>query len=231
MTDGVAGRATILSVKRLGAPSGPDAHLELHLDVDVSTRPRYVLRHRLHVPLVLLPSFIIGSTHPVRVDPNDRDRIVLQWRRPDVPAIVTMDPITRPRPETLGELDDARSASGLRVPSPFKAGAQTSYTVEQLRAYLAEHGLPALATIDAVEDSHRIVGDDHLFSIVLTVRAAGRAPRQGPAALTAVPERAAHKVRVGAKVPVKVDPRNPELLMLEWDRVEDGGGGAGRAEG
>lgn len=122
-------------------------------------------------------------------------------------------------PETLAAVQAAVAQAGSQASPVFAAGVQSGYTVEQLRTYLRQYGIQGSAHIDRLEDTGRIVGDERVFTTIVTVAVPGQPSRvDGPSA-TMIPIVALHKVAIGKTVPILVAPDNPHLLMFEWDRV------------
>jgi hypothetical protein len=63
-----------------------------------------------------------------------------------------------------------------------------------------------------------VVGANKLFNVQMSVNIPGRPPYQETSAAMVPPEDAA-KVVAGATVLVKVAPDNPNLVMIQWDKV------------
>lgn len=121
--------------------------------------------------------------------------------------------------ESLNQVQAALAASGAAVASPFASAAQGDYSVEQLREYLRQSGLQGEARIDKLTDTGKIVGDERLYTMQVTLDLPGRPPQQLAESGAMVPLRALHKVKVGWKVPVRVAADNPNLMMFEWDKL------------
>ena len=121
--------------------------------------------------------------------------------------------------ESLAEVQAALAASGAAVPQTFQTSDQGQYNVEQLRAWLRENGIQGTATITSATDTGKIVGDERLFTMALTLDVPGRPLQQLPESAAMVPLTAMHKVKVGWKIPVRVAPDNPNLTMFEWDKM------------
>ena len=90
--------------------------------------------------------------------------------------------------------------------------------VDAMRAQMAAAGLDGTATISMAQDTGVPVGNNRLFSIQMTVNVPGRAPYQETSAAM-VPLEDAGKIVAGITVPVKVAPDNPNLVMIQWDKV------------
>ena len=176
------------------------------------------------VPLVCLNQ--LQGTVPVRVDPADPERVVVQWGLVGTAggAGAAGGGFGGPgssADESLGRLRRRWRASGrqpTRRPSSRSAGQET-VSVEQLRAYLRANGLSGTARIDRLEDSGQTIGDERLFTMTTTVTVPGRATvTSGPSAAM-VPLEKVGRIAVGVVLPVKVAPDNEDLQMFEWDRI------------
>jgi hypothetical protein len=121
--------------------------------------------------------------------------------------------------ESLAQVQAALAASGMAAATPFQTAAQGSYTVEQLRAYLRASGQDASATIDKLDDSGKVVGDERLFTMEMTLKIPGQPDKKLPSSAAMVPIGKAHKLFQGMTVPVKYEATNPNLLMVDWEKV------------
>ena len=242
---GLPGTAQILSVGQTGWFVNSNPQVDLELMVNVPGRAAYPAKVKAVVPLVML-NRLEGSL-PVRVDPSDPERVIIQW---DTPAIAggwtpagigggfgpggpadarpAADVESEPAwsgpesgtDETLAQVAAAYEGAGATgAPPIFGLPEQANYSVEQLRAWLRANGLAAEATIETLQDSGHTIGDERLFTMDATVRVPGRAPhRTGPSAAM-VPLEKVGRIAVGVTVPARVAPDNPDMLMVEWDRI------------
>jgi hypothetical protein len=174
-----------------------------------------------------------GQPLAVRVDPMDPQKIVVDWQNSGftsspmgMPMAGATAPPAYPGPssaggvdESLGQVQAALASSGAIAANPYASAEQGGYSVEQLREYLRQNGLPGQATIDSLTDTGQIVGDERLYTMQVTLMIPGQPPMTQPASAAMVPLTAMHKVRVGAKVPVKYAADNPNLVMFEWDKI------------
>ena len=126
--------------------------------------------------------------------------------------------------ESLSQVQAALAASGAAAANPYANPQQGNYSVEQLREYLRQNGLSAEATIDKLTDTGKIVGDERLYTMSTTLYIPGQPPQVQAESAAMVPLTAMHKVRVGAKVPVKYAADNPHLVMFEWDKISPADG-------
>ena len=79
--------------------------------------------------------------------------------------------------ESLSQVQAALAGSGAAAASPYGNAAQGNYSVEQLREYLRQSGLPAEATIDKLTDTGQIVGDERLYTMAVTLHIPGQPPQ------------------------------------------------------
>ena len=73
--------------------------------------------------------------------------------------------------------------------------------------------------MDKLEDTGKIVGDDRLYTMEMTLNIPGQAPQKLPSSAAMVPVAVSHKVFQGMNVPVRYAAENHDLLMVEWDKI------------
>ena len=235
LTTGTAGTAQVVGVTQTGMYLNEQPQLDLQLMVTLPGRAPYPARHKSFVPLMLMGRVTSGQPLAVRVDPADPQKIVVDWQNSGfasapmgMPMAGAM-PMTGAAPaattfsgvdESLSQVQAALAGSGAAAASPYANAAQGNYSVEQLREYLRQSGLAAEATIDKLTDTGKIVGDERLYTMQVTLQIPGQAPQKQAESAAMVPLSAMHKVRVGAKVPVKYAADNPNLMMFEWDKIK-----------
>jgi hypothetical protein len=218
--EGIAGTAEIVGVRQTGMFVNNNPQVELDLQVQVIGRSPYRAKVKEVVPLVMLSR--LQGTVPIRVDPTDPERVVVQW------ALVNQGggaagafggPGSR-ADESLGQVAAAMATSGSVDAAPvFAEAAQASVSVEQIRAYLRANGISGTARIDRLEDSGQTIGDERLFTMTTTVTVPGRATiTSGPSAAM-VPLEKVGRIAVGVVLPIKVAPENEHLQMFEWDKI------------
>jgi hypothetical protein len=140
-----------------------------------------------------------------------------------VPAgpIAPTDPIG-PAPagaETLEQVRQALETSGAQAAEPFARAEQGGYTVDQLRQYLRVHGVDGTARIETMQDTGRSIGDDRLIVMQVTVMVPGQPPHLSATAAAMVPQDKVPRLSLGAVLPCKVAPDNPDALTFEWERI------------
>lgn len=219
-TQGIAGTAEIVGVSQTGVFVNNNPQVALDLQVQVIGRSPYRVTVKEVVPLVMLNR--LQGTVPVRVDPANPGKVVVQWALAatgGAPGGGYGGPGSG-ADESLGQVAAAMAASGGSDAAPIFAQAdQANVSVEQIRAYLRANGISGTARIDRLEDSGQTIGDERLFTMTTTVTIPGRATiTSGPSAAM-VPLEKVGRVAVGVVLPVKVHPENEHLVMFEWDRI------------
>jgi hypothetical protein len=214
---GLAGTAQITSLTQTGMSMNDQPQIAMELLVTVPGRVPYQAQRKEFVPLILLGRLGSGVPLPVKVDPADPQRVVIDWQASGTAPLqaATADGQT----ETLAQVQAALVASGLPAAAPYATPDQGNYTVDQLRAVVRATGIEGTATIDKVADTGEVVGDERLFTMQVTVHLPGQPDRQHDPAAAMVPLAAAGKVAVGLKVPVKVARDNPNVVLFEWEKL------------
>jgi hypothetical protein len=219
---GLSGQGTITGVTQTGMSLNDNPQVEMELLVQIPGRAPYQATRKEFVPLILLGRVAPGAILPVKADPSDPSKVIVDWDQPG-PAMPAAwggaTPGAAAPGETLREVQEALRSSGLQAEGPFAQPEQGQYTVEQLRDFLRVNGVSATATIDRIEDSGKTVGDERLFTMQVTVNVPGRPPHQGQPSAALVPAHAVGKLMVGRAVPVKVAADNSNMLMFEWDKL------------
>jgi hypothetical protein len=228
---GIAGTASITGVTQTGMYLNDQPRIKMGLLVQLPGQAPYPAEHSEFVPLILLARVQPGATLPVRVDPTDPQKIAIDWSGQPVMSGAPAIPATSgvgPSPsgsgstvdESLAQVQAALSGSGASgVPATYASAIQANYTIEQLRAWLRANGVEAQARIDFLEDTGKIVGDERLYTMEMTLMVPGGAPEKLARSAAMVPLAAMAKVQLGATLPVRVAAENHHLLTVEWDKV------------
>jgi len=225
---GIPGTATITGLTQTGAYFNENPQIQMNLLVQLPGEVPYAATHREFVPLMLLGRLSSGAPLAVRVDQMDRSKVAVDWSggmsyanpAPAGPmagaqmAGAQMD-------ESLAQIQAAMagSSSGMQVAQPFATPEQGQYTVEQMRAYLRQSGLPATAHVDKLEDTGKVVGDERIYNMEMTLNISGQASEKLPASTSMVPVTVTHKLFQGMNLPVRYAAQNHNFLMIEWDKV------------
>jgi hypothetical protein len=122
--------------------------------------------------------------------------------------------------ESLSQVQAALGQAPGGLPAQvFATPDQGNYTVEQLRSWLRQNGVEAQARVDFLEDSGNSVGDERLYTMEMTLNPMSSAPQKLPRSAAMVPISVSHRLFQGMNVPVRYAAENPNLLMVEWDRI------------
>jgi len=222
---GLDGTATITGLTQTGLFVNNNPEVKLDLQVNIPGRAQYNTTHGEIVPLILLGQLAVGATIPVKADPADPNKLVVEWAAVGAPTVAQAAATGVPSAtssggqETLSMISQALQGTATKVPAPYAQAAQGQFSIAQIRDYLRQSGLEGWATVDKLEDTGKTVGADHMYLMQITVHLDGRAPYQTVEAATMVPVSAVGKVALGTTVPVRVAPENQELVMIEWDKV------------
>ncbi len=230
LATGLAGTATVSGLTQTGMYLNDQPQVAMDLLVDVPGRAPYPARHHEFVPLILLGRLSSGAPLAVRVDPADPQRLTVDWQSTGLaaPAAAAVGAASAASAasvggtvdETLSQVQAALTASGVQgVAPPFAMAEQANFTVEQLRDYLRSSGLEASATVDTLEDTGRIQGDERVYAMEMTLNIPGQAPKKLPKSVAMVPITQSFKLKQGMTVPVRYAAQNPDLLMVEWDKI------------
>lgn len=237
---GTPGTATITGLTQTGMYVNENPQIRMQLLVSLPGQTPYATQHTEIVPLMLLGRLNSGAPLQVRVDPMNLNRVAVDWGESGfgggspvmggigavpmggvgaVPMGAAGGTSASGMDESLAQVQAAMAATGMAAAAPFQTAAQGSYTVEQLRAYLRASGQDASATIDKLEDSGKVVGDEHLFTMEMTLKIPGQPDRKLPSSAAMVPVAKAHRLFQGMTVPVKYEATNPNLLMVDWEKI------------
>lgn len=212
---GIPGQATITSLAQTGMFLNQNPQVEMSLMVTVPGRAPYAATRKEFIPLIMLGRLSSGMPLAVRVDPADPSNVVIDWQA--VPSVGTS--VAAPTAEALSQVQQAVTSSGIQAAPVFAQPQQGNYGVEQLREFLRANGVSGTATIETLQDTGQVVGDEHVYIMETTVNVPGRPPHRSPASATMVPTAAVSKVALGATIPVKVAADNPDMVMFEWDKL------------
>ncbi len=234
-TQGQLGSARIVSLTQTGMSLNDQPQIGMELDVSVLGMSPYRTVHKEFVPFLYLARLQPGATLAVRVDPAQPKKVVVAWNEQPPSSGSAPDGGFGVTPsagfgaggggssESLAEVAAALQARGLAGPggaaAPFASPDQAMYSVDQLRQWLRQNGIPGTARIDRLEDSGQTIGSDRLMSMQTTITIPGRPPVTSPLSAAMVPIAKVGRVAVGVSLPVLVAPDNPDLSMFEWDKI------------
>lgn len=227
---GTAGTAQITGLTQTGMYMNENPQIRMQLLVTLPGQTPYAAQHTEIVPLMLLGRLSSGQPLSVRVDPMNLNRIAVDWSgsgfgmggaMAQMPAAPTTPGTTAgsSQDESLAQVQAAMAGAATGAAAPFSNPAQGNLTVEQLRNYLRTSGLEAQARVDAMEDTGKTVGDESVYTMEMTLMIPGSQEKKLPKSAAMVPTDKKHRLFQGMTVPVKYEATNPNLLMVEWDKI------------
>jgi hypothetical protein len=220
---GLSGTGQVVGLTQTGMYLNNNPQIGMQLMVSVPGRNPYQVEVRQFVPLMLLGSIQVGSTLPLKVDQQNPSKVVIDWDAGVQPNAAFVNqwgamPGMTPMSATMPSMTPMPAAMPGVMPTSTATVSAGQGSVEQLHAQLTATGLDGTATITTAQDTGVAVGTNKLFSVQMTVNVPGRAPYQETSAAM-VPQEDAAKIVAGVTVPVKVSPDNPNLVMIQWDKV------------
>jgi len=231
LATGTPGTAAITGLTQTGMYMNENPQIRMQLLVTLPGQTPYAAQHTEIVPLMLLGRLSSGQPLQVRVDPMNLNRIAVDWGASGfgvgapmaaaMPAAPTMPGTTAgsAQDESLAQVQAAMAGVAAGAAQPFSNPAQGNLTVEQLRNYLRASGLEAQARVDSMEDTGKTVGDESVYTMEMTLMIPGSQERKLPKSAAMVPTDKKHRLFQGMTVPVKYEATNPNLLMVEWDKI------------
>ena len=189
---GVAGNATILGMRQTGVTLNEQPQIELRLQVSTQMHGPYEVTLKEYVPLMLLGALSSGRPLPVKVDPANPQRVIIEWE----------------------------SAGGFGAP-PGQAGnaATAQGDPADVKKRLLERGVPGTARVISSAPTGQTDAEGRpVYSMMLEIHVDGRPPIKGPAVVGVPPERA-EQLEAGDSVPIKADPSNPAMMAVDWDNA------------
>lgn len=115
-----------------------------------------------------------------------------------------------------GAWPGATAAVGAAGPGISMSAQEVQQGMERLRQYLEASGRQGMARIVAAQDSTVSIGTDRMFQLSLSVDAPGATPYE-VMHTAMVPPSHVGKMQAGATVPVRFDPSNPQVLLIDWE--------------
>ena len=195
---GVPGQATILGMRQTGVYLNEQPQIELNLQVQSEMHGPYQVTVREYVPLMLLATLGSGRPLPVKVDPADPQKLVIEWEN---------------------AMSGGMAGVGAAMTPPASADS-TQYDPEARKAEkerLLATGVAGKATVTSARATGGTDSEGRpVYDLMLTIEIPGRPPMQGPARTGVPPERISQP-EAGDTVAIKSDPANPTSMTIDWD--------------
>lgn len=198
-TQGVAGQAQILSMRQTGVRLNEQPQVELRLQVSTEMHGAYEVTQKEWVPEMLLGLLTSGRPLPVKVDPANPQRVVIEWEGAGGMSM------------PVAGMPIAGQMSGLGQPP---AGDPADIK----KRLLAEGVAGTAKVISSVPTGQSDSEGRPMYSMMLQIEVEGHPPMQGPAVVGVPPERA-ELLEVGDTVPIKADTNNPSVMAVDWENA------------
>ena len=197
---GVPGQATILGMRQTGVYLNEQPQIELNLQVQSEMHGPYQVTVREYVPLMLLATLGSGRPLPVKVDPADPQKLVIEWEN---------------------AMSGGMAGVGAAMPMTLPASADSTQHDPEARKAEKERllatGVAGKATVTSARATGGIDSEGRpVYDLMLTIEIPGRPPMQGPARTGVPPERIS-QLEAGDTVAIKSDPANPTSMTIDWD--------------
>lgn len=193
---GVPGQAQIVGMRQTGVSLNDQPQIELNLSVQTEMHGAYPVTVKEYVPMMMLGALSSGRPLPVKVDPANPQRLVVEWESAmSVP---------------MGGMPGGQ----MQAPAPLP---EAEADAEKQR--ILNTGLAGTARIMSTAPTGNF--DDQgrpIHTMMLVIEIPGREPIQGPAMAGIPPERA-EQLESGDEVPVKADPNDPTKVAIDWDNA------------
>jgi hypothetical protein len=204
-TQGVPGQAQITGMRQTGVHLNEQPQVELQLQVTTDMHGAYPVTLKEYVPLMLTGALSSGRPLPVKVDPADPQRVVIEWES----ALGGMG----------GMPMGGMPMGGTQMGGMSVASAMPQGDPEAVKQQLLATGVPGIARVVSSTPTGQTDAQGRpVYSMMMQVEIEGRPPIQAPAMVGVPPERA-DQLEVGDSIPVKADPNNPMMMAVDWDNA------------
>jgi hypothetical protein len=199
-TSGVPGQATIVGMRQTGVSLNEQPQIELNLQVQTQMHGPYQITVREYVPLMLLGTLSSGRPLPVKVDPADPQKLVIEWE---------------------GAMSGGMAMSGAAAMpvTPPSSADTTRYDPGARQAEkerLLATGVAGRATVVSARATGQTDSEGRpVYDLLLTIEIPGQQSVQGPARTGVPPERVS-QLEAGDTVAIKSDPVNPSVMTIDW---------------
>ena len=188
---GVPGQATIVGMRQTGVYMNEQPQIELQLQVQTEMHAPYQVTVKEWVPLMFLGTLTAGRPLPVKVDPANPQRLVIEWE----------------------------NAMGIPGGQAVGAPAPPLGDSEATKKELLATGVSGTATVLSSSPTGESDAQGRpVYDLVMQIQVEGRPPMQGPARV-GIPLERAEQLEAGDTVPIKADPNNPAMMAVDWDNA------------
>lgn len=194
---GVPGQAQIVGMRQTGVSMNQQPQIELNLSVETEMHGAYPVTVKEYVPMMLLGTLSSGRPLPVKVDPADPQRLVIEWES-----------------AMSGPMGGTQMGQMPQPPAPM-SNAEADAEKQRILAT----GVAGTARIVSTMPTGSF--DDQgrpIHTMMLMIEIPGRDPIQG-SAMAGIPPERANRLEGGDEVPVKADPNDPRKVAIDWDNA------------
>jgi hypothetical protein len=186
---GVPGTAQVLGARQTGMTLNDQPQVALDLQITAPGHGTYNATVKEFVPLIALGMLGSGRPLSVRVDPQDRERILIVW-------------------ELAAGFQRSAAAPAL---DPAEAA--------RVKAQILATGVPGTVRVLSAEFAGSLDEQGRpVYSAQLHIQIQGRPAVAGPAVF-AVPLERVSVMQPGGVIPIKADPYDPQKFAADWDRL------------
>jgi|GEM_PF-5400859 len=227
LTDGVVASATVLAVTDTGTRVNNQPQLRLRLSVAAPGQEPYEVAVKKVVPMLSIARLRSGLALPVRVDPDDRARVIIDWAAL-ADGTAEAERIARAR-AGITRTTTIAEPGWSSAPTPPGSGTprvpglpqvtRTPTSREDLKAQIRAAGMPGIAMLQTVVPIEP-VDDRCLFRMDLVVRLDNGASYVEQDEPVPVDQEHTAKAVAGTRVPVRVAlVDGVAVTLFEWERV------------
>jgi hypothetical protein len=203
-TTGVSGTATVAGFTQTGMSMNDQPRVKLDLLVTVPGKPAYHVHQAEFVPIALLGLLTTGATIPVKVDPQNPSKVLLEWEQigaSSAPPVADVQALLQQYAAQLG----AAVPAAVATPAPAFAPASP-----------AEDGWkPGRATVLDLQDTGAGSGDTLALRFKLRLSGASAQPYEVDHTESLARNVAGRLVK-GQSFPARVDPSDPSNVAVDW---------------
>jgi len=213
-SSGLDGTATIVELSQTNMYMNGQPQVAMGLQVTVPGREPYTVQLKEFVPLIFLGALTAGVPLPVKADPANLQKVLIDWQHigtapargpgPTQQAVVGKD--VAATPELLRQ-----SASAGMLPSESE--------LEYQRTRLRQFGKPGTAVVQSAQDTGMTVGRYKVFVVDLVLTVEGQT-KDIMASAAAVPPEYADRAAAGMVVPIRIDTVEPDDMTILWEEAK-----------